>query len=91
MDAGGSLRQSDGFHLVEKSVWTENVVELKPSEILPFLSCAKFIYRQQLNVASPVEFIDDVAADEAGGSGDDRGFARFARFFHIREAIEEAS
>jgi len=69
VNTGCRLRRRVGFHAFNKLRGRNRIIETQADKIGPFPISPKLIHEEKVLVSSAVEFRDNVASDEAGGTG----------------------
>ena len=66
-----------GAHLADEFVFVQIVRNIGLHQIAEFVGTAEVVHRDDVGDAAPVERVHDVAADKAGGAGNDDGHELF--------------
>ena len=66
-----------GAHLADEFVFVQIVRNIGLHQIAEFVGTAEVVHRDDVGDAAPVERVHDVAADKAGGTGNDDGHELF--------------
>ena len=66
-----------GAHLADEFVFVQIVRNIGLHQIAEFVGAAEVVDRDDVGDAAPVERVYDVAADKAGGAGNDDGHELF--------------